>query len=160
MEESLTVLLDTGVPHASIYMLEVDQDSRLGREMLAGGTRYYAGLVPTDDAMAQMYTRAIERLGEAESNNTRYPTLAGQGSSRGTTCATGSGGLTWGWGSMHPPWHCMQRTLPRPMQSRTNRGTCCVRQPSVSWENFLLAASGGDGVAFPARQHEEAWFLG
>jgi oxygen-independent coproporphyrinogen-3 oxidase len=64
-EESLTVLLDVGVPHASVYMLEVDEDSRLGREMLAGGARYHAGLVPTDDAMAQMYTRAIERLGEA-----------------------------------------------------------------------------------------------
>ena len=40
------VLVETGVPHASVYMLEVDEDSRLGREMLAGGARYYAGLVP------------------------------------------------------------------------------------------------------------------
>jgi oxygen-independent coproporphyrinogen III oxidase len=64
-EESLTVLLDSGVPHASVYMLEVDEDSRLGREMLAGGARYYAELVPTDDAIAQMYTRAIERLAQA-----------------------------------------------------------------------------------------------
>jgi oxygen-independent coproporphyrinogen-3 oxidase len=61
-EDSLTALVDSGVPHASVYMLEVDEDSRLGREMLSGGARYYAGLVPTDDAIAQMYTQAIERL--------------------------------------------------------------------------------------------------
>ena len=64
-EESLAVLIDTGVPHASVYMLEVDEDSRLGREMLAGGARYHAGLVPEDDAIAQMYETAIERLAEA-----------------------------------------------------------------------------------------------
>src|ERR1017187_6582796 len=64
-QESLEVLIDSGVPHASIYMLEVDEDSRLGREMLAGGARYHAGLVPADDAIAQMYSRAIERLGAA-----------------------------------------------------------------------------------------------
>ena len=61
-QESLEALVDSGVPHASIYMLEVDQDSRLGREMLAGGARYHAGLVPSDDAIAQMYIQAIERL--------------------------------------------------------------------------------------------------
>jgi oxygen-independent coproporphyrinogen-3 oxidase len=47
-------------------MLEVDEESRLGREMLNGGARYYAELVPTDDAIAEMYARAIERLGDAE----------------------------------------------------------------------------------------------
>jgi oxygen-independent coproporphyrinogen-3 oxidase len=64
-EESLSVRLESGVSHASVYMLEVDEDSRLGREMLAGGARYYAELVPTDDSIAQMYTRAIERLEQA-----------------------------------------------------------------------------------------------
>ena len=64
-EESFTVLLDSGVPHASVYMLEVDEDSRLGREMLSGGARYHAELVPNDDAIAQMYTRAFERLAQA-----------------------------------------------------------------------------------------------
>ena len=61
-EESLDVLLAAVVPHASVYMLEVDEDSRLGREMLAGGARYHAELVPADDAIAQMYERAQERL--------------------------------------------------------------------------------------------------
>lgn len=64
-EESLAVLIDTGVPHASVYMLEVDEDSRLGREMLAGGARYHAELVPEDDAIARMYETAIERLAGA-----------------------------------------------------------------------------------------------
>jgi oxygen-independent coproporphyrinogen-3 oxidase len=64
-EESLAVLAESGVPHASVYMLEVDQDSRLGREVLAHGPRYYAELVPTDDAIAQMYSVAIEALHKA-----------------------------------------------------------------------------------------------
>jgi oxygen-independent coproporphyrinogen-3 oxidase len=64
-EESLATLVACGVPHASVYMLEVDEDSRLGREMLAGGARYHAGLVPNDDAITQMYTRAIDVLASA-----------------------------------------------------------------------------------------------
>jgi oxygen-independent coproporphyrinogen-3 oxidase len=64
-EQSLEALISSGVPHASIYMLEVDEDSRLGREVLAGGARYGAALVPGDDAIARMYERAIERLDKA-----------------------------------------------------------------------------------------------
>jgi oxygen-independent coproporphyrinogen-3 oxidase len=64
-DESLDVLLESGVPHASVYMLEVDEDSRLGRELMAGGMRYRAGLVPSDDAIAQMYEAAIARLESA-----------------------------------------------------------------------------------------------
>jgi len=63
-QESLGVLEDCDVPHASVYMLEVDEESRLGREMLAGGARYYAELVPTDDAIARMYEMAIDALAE------------------------------------------------------------------------------------------------
>jgi oxygen-independent coproporphyrinogen-3 oxidase len=64
-EESLMVmaaLADAGVPHASVYMLEVDQDSRLGREVLSAGKRYHTDLVPSDDAVARMYEQAIETL--------------------------------------------------------------------------------------------------
>jgi oxygen-independent coproporphyrinogen-3 oxidase len=64
-QESLGVLIDSGVPHASIYMLEVDEDSRLGREVLSAGIRYHAGLVPSDDAIAQMYSHAIDSLSRA-----------------------------------------------------------------------------------------------
>jgi oxygen-independent coproporphyrinogen-3 oxidase len=64
-EESLAVLAATAVPHASVYMLEVDEDSRLGREVLGGGARYHADQVPTDDDLAQMYSVAIEKLRQA-----------------------------------------------------------------------------------------------
>jgi oxygen-independent coproporphyrinogen-3 oxidase len=45
-QESLDVLKATGVPHASVYMLEVDEDSRLGREMLAGGVNWFPPTTP------------------------------------------------------------------------------------------------------------------
>jgi oxygen-independent coproporphyrinogen-3 oxidase len=64
-DESLAVLAALEVPHASVYMLEVDEDSRLGREVLGGGTRYFAESVPSDDAIAQMYGVAIEQLSES-----------------------------------------------------------------------------------------------
>jgi oxygen-independent coproporphyrinogen-3 oxidase len=60
--ESLDVLLSSGVDHASVYMLEVDEDSRLGREILAGGARYRSATVPTDDLVADLYLEAIEVL--------------------------------------------------------------------------------------------------
>lgn len=63
--ESLAVLIDTGVPHASVYMLEIDEESRLGRELISGGARYSAGLVPSDDAIAQMYEEAVATYAEA-----------------------------------------------------------------------------------------------
>ena len=59
---SLSETLATGVPHVSVYMLEVDQDSRLGSELLAGGTRYHAHFVPDDDRTADMYLVACDRL--------------------------------------------------------------------------------------------------
>jgi oxygen-independent coproporphyrinogen-3 oxidase len=63
--ESLSVLLETGVPHASVYMLEIDEDSRLGRELLSGGARLSARLVPSDDTIAQMYEDAVAAFAEA-----------------------------------------------------------------------------------------------
>ena len=64
-DDSLSQLLDTGVPHASVYMLEVDEDSRLGRELIAGGTKYHAHFVPDEDLTADLYERACERLNGA-----------------------------------------------------------------------------------------------
>ena len=61
-DESLAVLADTGVDHASIYMLEVDDDSRLGREVLNGGARYFAPAIPSDDAIADMYAGVVDVL--------------------------------------------------------------------------------------------------
>jgi len=60
--ESLDVLVSSGVDHASVYMLEVDEDSRLGRELIDGGKRYHAGTVPTDEMVADFYLEAIDLL--------------------------------------------------------------------------------------------------
>jgi oxygen-independent coproporphyrinogen-3 oxidase len=64
-EQSLDDLIASGVPHASVYMLEVDEDSRLGRELIAGGQKYHAHFVPDDDLMAEFYEAACERLNGA-----------------------------------------------------------------------------------------------
>lgn len=63
--ESVAVLIESGVPHASVYMLEIDEESRLGRELIGGGARYGAGLVPSDDAIAAMYEEAVAELDAA-----------------------------------------------------------------------------------------------
>ena len=42
-EFSVAEAIATSAPHVSVYMLEVDDDSRLGRELMAGGTKYHAG---------------------------------------------------------------------------------------------------------------------
>src|SRR5579864_4158093 len=64
-EGSLDQLLSLDVPHASIYMLEVDEDSRLGRELIAGGQKYHAHFVPDEDLTADMYEMACELLNAA-----------------------------------------------------------------------------------------------
>ena len=64
-DQSLGELISTDVPHASVYMLEVDEDSRLGRELIAGGQKYHAHFVPDDDLTAGFYEIACERLNGA-----------------------------------------------------------------------------------------------
>jgi len=64
-EFSLKETIATGAPHVSVYMLEVDEDSRLGRELLAGGVRYHAHFVPNEEATTDFYVAACERLGAA-----------------------------------------------------------------------------------------------
>lgn len=48
----------SGAPHLSVYMLEVDEESRLGREMLEQGTRYGASSVPSEDDTSDWYQQA------------------------------------------------------------------------------------------------------
>jgi coproporphyrinogen III oxidase-like Fe-S oxidoreductase len=64
-EFSVAEAIASGVPHVSVYMLEVDEDSRLGREVLAGGTRYHAHFVPDEDLTADFYGAACEKLNAA-----------------------------------------------------------------------------------------------
>jgi oxygen-independent coproporphyrinogen III oxidase len=61
-EGSLSELFALRPEHVSIYMLEIDEGSRLGKESLAGGSRYSAGAIPSDDAMAEFYESACARL--------------------------------------------------------------------------------------------------
>jgi oxygen-independent coproporphyrinogen III oxidase len=61
-KQSVERLLELAPEHISIYMLEVDDGSRLGREILAGGPRYGAGAVRSDDELADSYDRAREWL--------------------------------------------------------------------------------------------------
>jgi oxygen-independent coproporphyrinogen-3 oxidase len=41
--------------HISLYLFEIDDKSRLGREVLQGGTRYNAPAVPDEEFMAEAY---------------------------------------------------------------------------------------------------------
>jgi oxygen-independent coproporphyrinogen-3 oxidase len=62
--ESLEKLGKLAPEHVSVYLLEVDEGSRLGLEILKSGTRYSAAAVPSDDAMAEFYETACAFLSE------------------------------------------------------------------------------------------------
>jgi oxygen-independent coproporphyrinogen-3 oxidase len=64
-EQSLEQVAALAIPHVSVYMLEIDDDSRLGRELIAGGTRYHAHHVPDEELTISLYERACERLNAA-----------------------------------------------------------------------------------------------
>jgi len=155
--ESLQILTGSGVPHASIYMLEVDEDSRLGREMLAGGARYHAELVPPDETIARMYDIAIDQLAAAgllqyeisnfclsgfESlHNLRYwqrrPYLGlGLDASSMLKAAQEPGEST-------DPAYVLRSTTTDDLNAFLSGAS----EPETAWLS-------------PASQHEEAWFLG
>lgn len=82
-ESSLAELIALQPQHVSIYLLEVDDGSRLGKEIIAGGTKYGAGAVPSDDAMADFYESACVALAASgfehyEISNWALPGLASQ----------------------------------------------------------------------------------
>jgi oxygen-independent coproporphyrinogen-3 oxidase len=64
-EQSLDEVIALGVPHVSVYILEVDDESRLGMEMMQGGKRFHAGSTPSEDVVADLYERACVRLRHA-----------------------------------------------------------------------------------------------
>jgi len=63
--QSLEELAALVPEHASVYLLEIDEGSRLGKELLQGGGKYSAGAVPSEDEMAEFYEMAQEALGAA-----------------------------------------------------------------------------------------------
>ncbi len=156
-QEALAVLVDSGVPHASIYMLEVDEDSRLGREMLSGGARYHAGLVPSDETIAQMYSMAIERLAAAgldqyEISNFSRPGFESRHNLR-----------YW----QRRPYLGLGLDASSMLRARAENGestenTQMLRATTTDDLSAYLAGSTDSETAWlsTASQHEEAWFLG
>jgi oxygen-independent coproporphyrinogen-3 oxidase len=151
-EESLAALAETGVPHASIYMLEVDEDSRLGREVLAHGVRYHAELVPTDDLIARMYSVAIERLKQAglkqyEISNFSRPDMESRHNLR-----------YW----RRRPYLGVGLDAASMLLATDSAARRVLR--STTTDNLAAFVQGCDPVESAwlssAQQHEEAWFLG
>jgi oxygen-independent coproporphyrinogen-3 oxidase len=158
-DESLSVLIDSGVSHASVYMLEVDEDSRLGREMLAGGTKYHAQLVPSDDAIARMYEVAIARLAKAGLQQYEISNFARRG-----------------FRSQHNLRYWERRPYlgagldassalsasDAPSEENDQVGSYLLRSVTTDNLGAYLAGPQPTETAWlsPERQHEEAWFLG
>lgn len=61
-KESLQWIEKLEPPHVSVYMLEIDDDSRLGHEVLLNGRRYGAPDVPPDELTAELYETAVSEL--------------------------------------------------------------------------------------------------
>ncbi|OFV92733.1 MAG: hypothetical protein A3F68_06525 [Acidobacteria bacterium RIFCSPLOWO2_12_FULL_54_10] len=63
--DSIDSLLALRPTHFSVYMLEVDEDSNLGREILRSGNRFHASDIPSEDQIADFFIAACEQLREA-----------------------------------------------------------------------------------------------
>jgi oxygen-independent coproporphyrinogen-3 oxidase len=147
--ESLKVLVDAEVPHASVYMLEIDEDSRLGRELISGGARYSAGLVPSDDAIAQMYEEAVETLDAAGLKQYEISNFARPG-----------------WESKHNLRYWQRRPylglgLDASSMLRAQDGTALRFATTDDLPAYLAGEESAEtGWLSAAQQLEEAWFLG
>jgi len=64
-EDSVEQLLQLRPEHVSIYLMEIDEGSRLGLEVLQSGERYSAKALPSDDAMADYYEHGCRQLAAA-----------------------------------------------------------------------------------------------
>ena len=60
---NLEAVLRLAPQHISLYLFEIDEKSRLGREVLQNGTRYHAAGVPSEEFMADAYESGREVLG-------------------------------------------------------------------------------------------------
>jgi oxygen-independent coproporphyrinogen-3 oxidase len=63
--QTMDAALRLEAAHLSIYLFEVDEKSRLGREVLKEGSRYHAAQVPDDEFMAWAYEAGCRRLAAA-----------------------------------------------------------------------------------------------
>ena len=62
---SLEAMVKLRPEHVSLYLFEVDEKSRLGREVVHGRNRYHAGTVPSDEFMADAYESGCAFLADA-----------------------------------------------------------------------------------------------
>jgi oxygen-independent coproporphyrinogen-3 oxidase len=147
--ESLDVLVSSGVNHASIYMLEVDEDSRLGRELLDGGGRYHAGAAPTDEMVADFYLEAVEVLSAYGLAQYEISNFARAGS------ASSHNRKYW----LRQPY--LGFGLDAHSMLRTPDGSAVRFQTGDDLATFLDGAGWDDVQPVSQRQAlEEAWFLG
>ena len=160
-DESLAALVDSGVPHASIYMLEVDEDSRLGREVLAHGSRYRASQVPGDDAIARMYEQAIERLGEAGLRQYEISNFARSGFESRHNLRYWQRRPYLGIG-LDASSMALHATAFRTGESGTSTLHPVLRSTTTDDLTAYLAGTENEEISWlgAARQLEEAWFLG
>jgi len=63
--QSLSEAIALAPEHISIYMMEIDEGSRLGLEVIHSGARYSARELPSEDAMAEFYEFAQGQLRSA-----------------------------------------------------------------------------------------------
>ncbi len=161
-EESLAALADARVPHASIYMLEVDEDSRLGREVLKRGSRYHAGLVPGDDAIARMYERAIEQLEEAGLCQYEISNFARPGYESKHNLRYWQRRPYLGVGLDASSMLALHAAAPSLRGADEIERGYVIRSTTTNDLKEYLAGSQAVGMTWlsPVRQHEEAWFLG
>jgi oxygen-independent coproporphyrinogen-3 oxidase len=61
-QQSLREAIALAPEHISIYMMEIDEGSRLGLEVLQSGSRYSAREIPSEEAMAEFYELAQAEL--------------------------------------------------------------------------------------------------
>ncbi len=62
---SLDQTLELRPEHVSLYLFEVDEKSRLGREVLSGGARYRAAQMPEEEFFVESYFEGKRRLEQA-----------------------------------------------------------------------------------------------
>jgi oxygen-independent coproporphyrinogen-3 oxidase len=62
---SLAELIALSPEHVSTYIMEIDEGSRLGLEVLEGGSRYSARELPNEELMADFYALAQRELRSA-----------------------------------------------------------------------------------------------
>ena len=150
---SVAMLAAAPVDHASVYMFELDEDSRLGAEALRGGLRFGAGLLPSDDAVADWYGQACETLGRAgleqyEISNFARATLKGSGRSRHNE-------RYW----LRAPY--LGVGVDAHSMLRSSEGAAARFAVTDELEPFLRGGNWSEPERLsPAQELEEAWFLG